>query len=143
MNVETKSTVHVSSHPAGNKSNPLLLAESDRSAISEKVDTLSKEAADLRGKINDLEVQYKRQAITAKQHDKQVKKYLVDLFEVNRELLPLKERIQNDAEERERVRIKEKLEAMGIKPSKAGSPKKRRAARKAKPAKARAKKARK
>ena len=143
MNVETKSNVHVSSHRAGSKSNSLLIDESDRSAISEKVDTLSKEAADLRGKINDLEVQYKRQAITAKQHDKQVKKYLVDLFEVNRELLPLKEKIQNDAEERERMKIKEKLEATGVKPAKAGSSKKRRVARKAKPAKGRPTKAKK
>jgi hypothetical protein len=140
MHVETKTSAHGSSHRAGTKSNSILLNESDRTTISEKVDTLSKEAADLRGKINDLEVQYKRQAITAKQHDKQVKKYLVDLFEINRELLPLKERIQNDAEERERMKIKEKYEAIGITPSKAGSPKKRRVAKKAKPVRTRPRK---
>lgn len=102
--------------------------------MAEKIDMLSKEAADLRTSINDLEVQYKRQAITAKQHDKQVKKYLVELFDINRELLPLKERIQNDAEQKERIKIKEKLEAMGVKHGEAGVPKKQRTMRKAKPA---------
>jgi hypothetical protein len=140
MRVETKRSSRNPSHPTGKKSDSLLLTDSDRSAISEKVDTLSKQAADLRGRISDLEAQYTRQAITAKQHDKQVKKYLVDLFEINRELLPLKERIQNDAEERERIRIKEKLEAKGIEQGKTGSPKKQKAAKKTKPARSRGRK---
>jgi hypothetical protein len=116
------------------KRDPAPLKESDQSAIHEKVDTLSKAAADLRSKISDLEMQYERQSITARQHDKQVKKYLVELFDINRQLLPLKEKIQNDAEEKERTRIREKLEAMGVKQGKKASPKKQKATKKAKPA---------
>jgi hypothetical protein len=116
------------------KPDPAPLNESDRSTIHEKVDTLSKAAADLRSKISDLEMQYERQSITARQHDKQVKKYLVELFDINRQLLPLKEKIENDAEEKERARIREKLDAMGVKQVKKASPKRQKATRKAKPA---------
>ena len=117
-----------------NKQDPAPLDKSDQSTIHDKVDTLSKAAADLRSKISDLEMQYERQSITARQHDKQVKKYLVELFDINRQLLPLKEKIQNDAEEKERTKIREKLEAMGVKPGKKASPKKQRPTTKAKQA---------
>ena len=92
-----------------------LLSESEQTNVIERVDTLTKEADDVRSKIQGLDAKYDTSKLTAKQHDKLVKQYLLKLFEVNRELLPLKERIQRDAEEREKQRIREKLEAMGIK----------------------------
>nr|MDO8099262.1 hypothetical protein [Candidatus Njordarchaeota archaeon] len=98
--------------PATLSAGPGLLSEADHSSLVEKVDSISKEADDLRGKIRDLERQYDSGRITARQHDKLIKQYLLRLFDVNRELLPLKERIQKDAEERERMRIRQKLEAM-------------------------------
>jgi hypothetical protein len=91
---------------------PGLLNESEHSSLTEKVSAISKEADDLRGKIKDLEKQYDSGRITARQHDKLIKQYLLRLFDVNRELLPLKEKIQKDAEERERVRVRQKLESM-------------------------------
>lgn len=113
MRVKSSISSHGRSRSKANKSDPVLLSESEQSNIAEKVNTLSQEASNLRTKISDLEIQYEKQTITAKQHDKLVKKYLVELFDINRELLPLKERIQNDAEERERVKVREKLGAMG------------------------------
>jgi hypothetical protein len=92
-----------------------LLNESEYSTMNEKVSALSKEADDLRSKIQELETKYDTTKMTAKQHDKLVKQYLLKLFDVNRELLPLKERMQKDGEERERQRIRQKLEAMGVK----------------------------
>jgi hypothetical protein len=91
---------------------PGLLSESEHSSLTEKVNAISKEADDLRGKIKDLEKQYDSGRITARQHDKLIKQYLLRLFDVNRELLPMKERIQKDAEERERMRVRQKLDAM-------------------------------
>jgi len=98
--------------PATLSAGPGLLSEGEHSSLVEKVDSISKEADDLRGKIKDLEKQYDSGRITARQHDKLIKQYLLRLFDVNRELLPLKERIQKDAEERERSRVRQKLEAM-------------------------------
>ena len=92
-----------------------LLSETEQSSITEKVDALSKEAEDLRGEIKELETRYDTTKMSAKQHDKLVKQYLLKLFDINRELLPMKERIEKDAEERERMKIRQKLEASGIK----------------------------
>jgi hypothetical protein len=91
------------------------LSESDASEMSVKVNALSKEATDLRGKIKELETRYDTTKMTAKQHDKLVKQYLLKLFDVNRELLPLKEQMEKDTEEQERQRIRQRLEAMGVK----------------------------
>lgn len=141
MRVKSNVSSHGRSRSTATKPGAVLLDESEQSAIVEKVNNLSKEAADLRSKISGLEMQYERQTITAKQHDKLVKKYLVELFDINRELLPLKERIDKDAEERERMKVREKLEAMGVKRGKTRSTKKQGAARKAKVAKSRRKRA--
>jgi hypothetical protein len=91
-----------------------LLSESEYTSMNERVNILSKEADDVRAKIQELDKKYDTTKMTAKQHDKLVKQHLLKLFEVNRELLPLKERIQRDAEEREKQRIREKLETMGV-----------------------------
>ena len=89
--------------------------ESGQTEIIDKVNALTKEADDVRAKIQGLETKYDTTKMTAKQHDKLVKQYILKLFEVNRELLPLKEQIQKDAEDKEKQRIREKLEAMGVK----------------------------
>jgi hypothetical protein len=85
----------------------------DNPGVTEKVDALTKEADDLRSKIQQLETKYDTSQMTARQHDKLVKQYLLKLFDVNRQLLPLKEQMQKEAEEDERQRVRQKLEAMG------------------------------
>ena len=125
---------NVSSHrkrpSAAGKSESVLLSESEQSSLTEKVNTLTKGADDLRIKIKNLETEYGRDRITARQHDKQVKQYLCQLFDVNREILPLKERIQRDAEEKERMKVRQKLEVMGAMREKTKSARKHAAPRK-------------
>jgi DUF438 domain-containing protein len=116
-----KTMPHRSNSGSGNQvlatagSDASLLSESEQAGMTERVNVLTKEADDVRTKIQELDAKYDTSKMTAKQHDKLVKQYLLKLFDVNRELLPLKERIQKDGEERERQRIREKLEATGVK----------------------------
>jgi hypothetical protein len=126
---QLKNKVESTAQPVTSSIAAGLLSDSDQSSLMEKVNAISKEADDLRGKIKDLEKQYDSGRLTARQHDKLIKQYLLRLFDVNRELLPLKERIQKDAEEKERMRIRQKLEAMSGLEKRATRARRRRRAR--------------
>jgi chromosome segregation ATPase len=110
--VQSKNKLEPTIHPATSRHARGTLSEEEHTSLTEKVNSVTKEADDLRGKIKELEGQYSSGKITARQHDKLIKQYLLRLFDVNRELLPLKERIQKDAEEKERAKVRQKLEAM-------------------------------
>ncbi len=113
MRAKSSVNSHLKRRSGAGKSESVLLSESEQSSLTEKVNTLTKGADDLRIKIKDLETEYERDKIKPRQHDKQVKQYLCQLFDINREILPLKERLQRDAEEEERMKVRQKLEAMG------------------------------
>jgi hypothetical protein len=130
MRAKSNVSSHRKRRSAAGKSESVLLSESEQSSLTEKVNTLTKGADDLRIKIKNLETEYGRDRITARQHDKQVKQYLCQLFDVNREILPLKERIQRDAEEKERMKVRQKLEVMGAMREKTKSARKHAAPRK-------------
>ncbi|WXG45409.1 MAG: hypothetical protein WED05_01610 [Candidatus Atabeyarchaeum deiterrae] len=106
------------------------LNEEEYASTVKKITELSTECENLRAQIKTLEEQYEAGKITAKQHDKQVKQHLLRLFDVNRELLPLKESVQRHDEDREREKVRQKLEVMRAEEKKTSKPRKKQKAAK-------------